>query len=471
MELPSYLCLGSLLGPELDIGQPLKYLSRLEDDDDLFGYFAALTQHIDQETTAVVVLYFFSLSSQFNSPIQGAKIVINIRNSLKAKFDNLIKEWGLFCISNVAVVDSPLQFRTKHIQHEYKLMFTKKTTVVPFPPTEWRGTNGFSFNPFDVLRSRGLKVGVLTNVIGRVANYSEVQDFRNTDKLSVSTNWKNTNVLIDTDHPQIVEFRQRLTQIHSSEDSICSLAPSLSISSARDPKSFFKKAQYVVLDRLNPSMEGIYIIQATINTILPDDTWYCIACKKCNKSAKPVIPNCDLSLDVDQLLNLERKCYSCIDKPEVVVRFKVPIRVENQTGTTSFTVFESVVKKYVTPSAYELIKALFEDDDYHEELELLLQKTLLFKIDVSAYNKERGIRNYTVKDATDDSTCYKRYESFKCASNASRSQTIDLSHDTCFSPPLKKIKQERIKSPPSVKSSTTKGKFSNRPKRLHSSDS
>ncbi|XP_071705288.1 uncharacterized protein [Rutidosis leptorrhynchoides] len=329
---------------------------------------------------------------------EGAKIVINIRNSLKAKFDNLIREWGFFYISNAAVVDSPLQFRTKHIQHEYKLMFTKKTTIVPFPPTEWRGTNAFSFTPFDVLRSKGLKVGV------------------SADKLAVSTDWKNTNVLIDTDHPQIIEFRQRLTQIHSSEDSICSLAPSLSISSARDPNSFFKKAQYVGLDRLNPSMEGIYIIQATINTILPDDTWHYIACKKCNKSAKPVIPNCDLTLDVDQLLNLERKCYGCINKPDVVVRFKVPIRVENQTSTASFTVFKSMVKKF-TQSAYELMKALFEDDDYPEELELLLLKTLLFKIDVGAYNKERGIRSYNVKDATDDPTCFELYESFKVTFN------------------------------------------------------
>ncbi|XP_071688206.1 uncharacterized protein [Rutidosis leptorrhynchoides] len=252
-----------------------------------------------------------------------------------------------------------------------------------------------------------------TNVIGRVANYSEVQDFRNTDKLAVSTDWKNTNVLIDTDHPQIIEFRQRLTQIHSSEDSICSLAHSLLISSARDPNSFLKKAQYVGLDHLNPSMEGIYIIQAIINTILPDDTWYYIACKKCKNSAKPVILNCDLTLDVDQLLNLEQKCYGCINKSDVVVRFKVPISVENQTSTVSFTVFESVVKKFVTQSAYELMNSLSEDDDYPEEPELLLQKTLLFKIDVGAYNKERGIRNYTVKDATDDPTCFELYESFK----------------------------------------------------------
>ncbi|XP_071688261.1 uncharacterized protein [Rutidosis leptorrhynchoides] len=114
---------------------------------------------------------------------EGPKIVINIRNSLKAKFDNHIREWVFFCISNAAVVDSPLQYRTKHIQHEYKLMFTKKTTVVPFPPTEWRRTNGFSFIPFDILRSKGLKVGVSVDVIGRIANYSEVQNFRNTGEL------------------------------------------------------------------------------------------------------------------------------------------------------------------------------------------------------------------------------------------------------------------------------------------------
>ncbi|XP_071736331.1 uncharacterized protein [Rutidosis leptorrhynchoides] len=167
--------------------------------------------------------------------------------------------------------------------------------------------------------------------------------------------------------------------------------------------------------------------------------------------------------------------------------FKVPIRVENLSGTASFTVFETVVKKFVTNTAYQLMKELSEDDDYPDEFEALLEKTLLFKIEVTNYNNDRGIRNYTVKDATDDPEYLEIFETFKvdhpfqfedvefepssstqtysvnCASNASAigSRTIDLSDDIGFSPPLKKIKQELLTTPGSVKSSTSKVKWSN----------
>ncbi|XP_071728545.1 uncharacterized protein [Rutidosis leptorrhynchoides] len=104
----------------------------------------------------------------------GNKIVINIRNSLKPKFDKLIKEWGHFCILYAAVIDSPVQYRTKHLQHEYKLMFIKKTIVVAFPAIEWTGTNGFTFTPFDVLINRELVVGVTADVIGRLSDFSPV---------------------------------------------------------------------------------------------------------------------------------------------------------------------------------------------------------------------------------------------------------------------------------------------------------
>ncbi|XP_071738755.1 uncharacterized protein [Rutidosis leptorrhynchoides] len=312
----------------------------------------------------------------------------------------------------------------------------KKTSVFEIPTNQWTENNGLTFIPFEHLIESELVVGVSTDVIRRVSCYGPLLDFKNSgelknkyinlqlkdlvglevdatlwgqfavdfkhhiknvsddssviliiqfgvtknhnQKLTVSTDWNYTNVVVDKNHPRIDEFIKRLNEIHSTDDSVGSLAPSMSIMPPRDqnPKSWFKDAKHLGLNQLNPTMKGIYIVEATINTILPDDLWYYIAYKKCNKSTKPVTPNYDLTLDIDQQLALKRKCFDCRDKPEPVIRSKVPIRVENTSGTTSFTVFETVVKKFVTKTTYDLMKELSEDDDYPEQLEALLEKTL-----------------------------------------------------------------------------------------------
>ncbi|XP_071739781.1 replication protein A 70 kDa DNA-binding subunit A-like [Rutidosis leptorrhynchoides] len=325
----------------------------------------------------------------------GHKIVVNIRNALLSKFDELIKEWANYCMSYPVVVDSPICYRSKHVKHDC-----------------------LTFIPFEHLIENELAVGVSADVIGRVSCYGPLLDFKNSGELKNkyinlqlkdlvglevdATLWGQfavdfehhiKNVSDDSSVILIIQFGKSLSclptgikpilnEIHSTDDSVGSLAPFMSIMPPRDrnPKSWFKDAKH---------LERYLLVEATINTILPDDLWYYIAYKKCNKSAKPVTPNYDLTLDIDQQLALERK-------------FKVPIRVENPSGTASFTVFETVVKKFVNKTAYDLMKELSEDDDYPEQLEAFLEKTLLFKIEVSNYNNDRGIRNYTVKDATDD---------------------------------------------------------------------
>ncbi|XP_071718883.1 replication protein A 70 kDa DNA-binding subunit B-like [Rutidosis leptorrhynchoides] len=402
----------------------------------------------------------------------GHKIVVNIRNNLKDKFDVLIKEWGTYYVIGRVSFYGPIQ--------DFKNTGELKNNSLEVDATLW-GKFAIDFDNHIKYVSDDSSV-ILIIQFGVTKPHNR--------KLAVSTDWNYTNVVFDKNHPQIVDFRQRLNEIHSGDNSIGSLAPSLSVIPPRDrnPKAWFKDAKHLGLNQLNPTLKGIFIVVATINTILPDDLWYYIACKKCNKSAKPVTPNYDLTLDIDQLLALERKCYACRDKPDPVIRFKVPIRVENPTGTASFTVFETVVKKFVTKTAYQLMKEMFEDDDYPEDLEALLEKTLLFKIEVTNFNNERGIRNYTVKDATDNPEYLQIFETFKVdhpfqcedvegepssdlltysvnfASNddASGCRSIDLSDDIGFSPPLKKIKQELLTTPGSVKSSTTKVKWSDR---------
>ncbi|GFP96511.1 hypothetical protein PHJA_001795200 [Phtheirospermum japonicum] len=94
-------------------------------------------------------------------------------------------------------------------------------------------------------------------------------------------------------------------------------------------------------------------------------------------------------------------CSTCKnEEPMVVTKFKVTVRVKDGSGTASFVIFDHQVQKIIRKSAAELKHALELSGDYDafpDELDELLGKTFLFKLDLKKYTVKckRG-RVYTV---------------------------------------------------------------------------
>ncbi|XP_071704132.1 uncharacterized protein [Rutidosis leptorrhynchoides] len=304
----------------------------------------------------------------------GHKIVVNIRNALKSNFDELIKEWdnelgvgvSADVIGRVSSYGPVLDFKnTGELKNEYINLQLRDLDGLEVDATLW-GKFAIDFDDhINNLSDDSSVILIIQFAVTKPHNKSCPYLPTGLTLMYSFTTINRRSLNFDS----VIVI---LNDIHSADNSIGSLAPSLSQITPpdRNPKSWFKDAKHLGLNQLNPTMKGNYIDEATINTILPDDLWYYIACKKCNKSAKPVTPNYDLTLDIDQLLALERKCFDCRDKADPIIRFKVPILVENPSSTTSFTLFETVLKKFVTNTAYQLMKELSEDDDYPKELKL-----------------------------------------------------------------------------------------------------
>ncbi|XP_071726849.1 uncharacterized protein [Rutidosis leptorrhynchoides] len=170
----------------------------------------------------------------------------------------------------------------------------------------------------------------------------------------------------------------------------------------------------MIIENFNPASEGIFVVEAEIIAIEPDEMWSYIASKKCHKKAPTTSKDVDLTLDSDQQLLLKCTCKDCGKNPQVALRFKVSVRVADDTGVETFTLFESLVKKYVTKTAYEIKKSLPEDDDQTVELEALVGNTLLFKVEMNGNNKKYTQSNYTVKEALNDEVFVEKFrEQFK----------------------------------------------------------
>ncbi|XP_071688051.1 uncharacterized protein [Rutidosis leptorrhynchoides] len=312
-------------------------------------------------------------------------------NNSKQTTRNLMRETNNYILRNAFVGNNPYGGKTTHWSHDSKFMINHKTSVMPLDNTGWNGVDGFKFIHFDDL------------VIGLVTKYSDERRYGDGDEL------QNKYIVIDLkDLSGVVlsctlrgkfmrDFQNHLKEAIDQECA-SSLTPP-----PKQLKGWFNDVKAVGCNELAIHNLGIYVVFVEIIVVLPDDEWCYIGCKKCHRKANPADTCVDLTLDIDALLALIRRCSKCQDDPQVCMRYKVNVRVEDKiedsNGTVSFTLFESQVINYVTKTAYKLQKSLPDGQEKPDELNALTGKKILFKVEVSHYNLKQSNLFFTVKDS------------------------------------------------------------------------
>lgn len=140
------------------------------------------------------------------------------------------------------------------------------------------------------------------------------------------------------------------------------------------------------------------IILASICGIEPEYGWYYDACTKCAGRIK--------------IISGRMFCPKCNQSRNVVPRFKLHVQVMDNTGSTSFILFDRNVSNYVGKSVQDLIEAQGQggsSDDYPTDLNVLIGKTMLFKVEISNGNLLHGWQNYGVKRTSNDADLIKKF--------------------------------------------------------------
>ncbi|XP_022040896.1 uncharacterized protein LOC110943454 [Helianthus annuus] len=86
-------------------------------------------------------------------------------------------------------------------------------------------------------------------------------------------------------------------------------------------------------------------------------------------------------------------------------RFKVHLRVQDETGSVSFVMFDKDVMKLIGSTANDIRERQVKVDDtetFPHEISRLVEKKLAFKIEVSDYNLNHDYHVYTIQKVCDD---------------------------------------------------------------------
>ncbi|GJY65696.1 replication protein A 70 kDa DNA-binding subunit B [Tanacetum coccineum] len=383
---------------------------------------------------------------------RGTTIHATIRAGFISDFDKLLEEHSDFLISNFGVkknIDG-----TKLTPHQYKLHFLKKTNVRHCQDfTCANDDDGLQLLSFQDFNNTTFDTAYAFDVIGRLINNKditvlngkngskksslefELQDLKG-DKIrcilwndlaeklhkyikenensqepiiiliimakystwnhvtQVSNCFYGTKILINENNPRIIDFKTSFlgSEIGASEDTKIELSTNTVYKKPSDSYTRFPVKNIEELYEISEAT-GCVII-AKVLRIVADQGWYYMICNKCkSKANKSQTTNC-------------YNCGRCDEEvSDVYPRIKVQIRMQDETGSTSFWLFQQEICKLIDKSPGYLISKAKKDLDntsYPEDLNVTLNKQYVLKVQVFGYNLNNIYHIFTANKTTDD---------------------------------------------------------------------
>ncbi|KAI3829131.1 hypothetical protein L1987_03247 [Smallanthus sonchifolius] len=233
-----------------------------------------------------------------------------------------------------------------------------------------------------------------TNVIGFVADVGEIKNI----KTSKGKDTYKINVLI-----------QDLNLLQNSGLSTCSTDSSkvfgtfLSIFDEYVVNTEFNNTAEVNLSKVKE-----VVIIATVELIPQDIPWYYLSCKTCNRKLTKMNDGPEISGNelIDQDVIYKCKTEGC--NPTAIPgsqRLKIPLTVQDSTGTLSLTLFDRAATKLLKKNASVLTEKHLSGGDkglYPDEFSELLGKKFAFKIDITQFNIDNKHWVFGISNLTDN---------------------------------------------------------------------
>ncbi|KAJ0745109.1 putative replication protein A, OB [Helianthus annuus] len=226
-------------------------------------------------------------------------------------------------------------------------------------------------------------------------------------KVGLTNMFEASRVFINFDIHEIKEFKDRYLEKEFSKSSSSKQSCSQVISNTEDE---FLNAEDFVLTGFIASIdvEKKVIIVGTVIAISNDKPWYYLSCNVCKKQIEEkteLVERDDGSFDV-----LDDKSFECInpdcDAVDIVPvhRYKIPLRVQDSTGTISCTLFDYEAIKLLKKTSKELLDIYSKVDTSTEgsfqslpsEFDVLLNKKFAFQIKISNFNITNQVENYGI---------------------------------------------------------------------------
>ncbi|KAL6537610.1 hypothetical protein OROMI_026144 [Orobanche minor] len=352
----------------------------------------------------------------------GDKIQASIPKYLISKFEKLIKEGGFYRFTNFEIEQNNEEFIAT--RHPYRLKFHKFTSPRPdvdLPIPKY----GFKFIPFAEFETDKCYAKLLVVVITEVLNVGDIVELNKNGQCTKRVTIHLLDSIGDTIECTLWNnYADQMVNCWKSKDGpVCVILQYAMVKDFRRDNSMF--ATRMLINEDVPELADF------MNSIKENsDARHLISKQSLSHGSDALSDDFSTLLQFKSICELDSTtecfkkvsvldksywCEKCKMRPtSVLTRYKVHVRVEDESGTTSFVLFDHQVSQILGKSAADLKQAFAgEDDSFPDELEQLIDKKILFQLEISNYTLQQRIKMYTVLKMNQDEQIMSKFNDRK----------------------------------------------------------
>ncbi|XP_022023687.1 replication protein A 70 kDa DNA-binding subunit C-like [Helianthus annuus] len=317
---------------------------------------------------------------------------VNLKDVVKNKFEvNTVIDWIGYVDVCFNLEDTSKKDGSKGKRLNLRL---KDIEGQKCPVTLW---DGFAIDMFAYMNDKKReKYVVILCHFGMVNLYK--------GKRGVANGFELSRPFIDTDIEEISSFRKRYVEKISASSSSNDHVGLIVISSVED--EFLNNPDFMLIDKEGFGCWDNY-------SYMHDKLWYYNGCNHCKSGVEERFVTKENPNGLSDVYH-EKSLVCTNDKCEGVdiysiPRFKIPIMVQDSSGTVSLTLFDFEAYKILQKTAKELVSIQDQvvnsgeiPNPYPEIFDTLMGKRYAFIISVKNYNIEHQVENYGISMATND---------------------------------------------------------------------
>ncbi|KAL4625797.1 hypothetical protein ACB092_05G050300 [Castanea dentata] len=310
---------------------------------------------------------------------EGTLIHASIRKNLAQSFRPQLNEGSIYTITDFLVEENKGNYRPVH--NQLKILFNSTTSVSKFNGFDHSiPQSQFEFANYGTIASRCYDNTYLTDVIGILDYIGAIEEIKTRGR---PTKMRNIKLLLEEGEYQLSSTFATKLYINLDIPEVAEIRNNIKLYKI-DAIQVLKKKPVDLLVTCN----------AKIININNKYGWYYVACLICKTKVK----------QVKGVLWCER----CKNQPKFAVpSYRIQVQVQDETGSTTFILFDKRVEKIISKTAKELAEM------QEEKFKKIIGNEYLFQLHLDEYNLKYGKENYTVSKILEMKISHKQNDSGK----------------------------------------------------------
>ncbi|KAK2421360.1 hypothetical protein QL285_031999 [Trifolium repens] len=211
--------------------------------------------------------------------------------------------------------------------------------------------------------------------------------------MGISNSFYGSKLFLNSQIPEVTSYIERMDVANVELTQVVSQMSGPMVLSVAD--DLLQTPRMTIEDLIDSTKKCYGAVLAWTCEFDTDAGWFYQACTKCASRI--------------DFMGGQLYCGKCKMPRTAVPKFRVHLQVIDDTGSITFVMFDRVVFQILGRTAQDLLDAMNNEHTYPQELNVFINKRMLFKVEVTDANLYRNWRGYTVKKLSDDDDIIKRF--------------------------------------------------------------